>query len=70
MGSNRSGSEQSGNEKNRNEKVTLWTRQPVSSLEQIKKDGVYRTKKQYIEEYFEDIAPYFLNLYSWFTEQA
>ena len=57
MGSNRSGSEQSGNEKNRNEKVTLWTRQPVSSLEQIKKDGVYRTKKQYIEEYFEDIAP-------------
>ncbi|MGI6764934.1 MAG: DUF3841 domain-containing protein [Anaerovoracaceae bacterium] len=70
MGSNRSESGQSGNKKNKNEKVTLWTRQPVSSLEQIKKDGVYRTKKQYIEEYFEDIAPYFLNLYSWFTEQA
>lgn len=52
------------------ERVTLWTRQHMSSLNQLKKNGVYRAKKEYIEEYFEDIASYYLMLYSWFTEQA
>lgn len=44
------------------ERVTLWTRQHMSSLNQLKKNGVYRAKKEYIEEYFEDIASYYLML--------
>ena len=59
-----------GNKQLEIENVTLWTRQHVDSLDQIKKHGVYRVKKEYIEEQFEDIAPYYLSLYSWFTEKA
>ena len=51
-------------------KVTLWTRQDSRFLDAIKKEGVFYVKKEYIDEKFDDLAPYFIKLYSWFVENA
>ncbi|NLY86659.1 MAG: DUF3841 domain-containing protein [Tissierellia bacterium] len=51
-------------------KVTLWTRQDIRSLDEIKAQGVYRVKKEYIEEQFEDIAYHYIPLYRWFVDKA
>ena len=51
-------------------KVTLWTRQDIKSLDAIKKNGVYRVHRKYIEEQFDDIAEYYIKLYSWFNNAA
>jgi hypothetical protein len=55
---------------NNAEKVILWTRQNKNSIKELSQQGVYRVKKEYIEEQFEDIAQYYIKLYSWFTEAA
>ncbi len=51
-------------------KSTIWTRQNVKSLDDLKNNGVYRVKRQYIEEQFRDIAPFYINLYKWFVHAA
>lgn len=51
-------------------KVRLWTRQDIRSLENIKKNGLHRNKRQYIEEQFQDIAMYYISLYQWFVDKA
>lgn len=51
-------------------KVTLWTRQDIKSLDEIKKNGRYRVKREYIEGQFEDIAEYYIKLYKWFVDKA
>lgn len=51
-------------------KVSLWTRQDLRFLEVLKNEGVFRVKKQYIEEKNEELAPYFLMLYHWFVQEA
>lgn len=51
-------------------KVTLWTRQDIKSLWDIKMQGVYRVKREYIEKQFEDIANHYVKLYKWFTDVA
>jgi hypothetical protein len=51
-------------------KSTVWTRQNVKSLDDLKNNNVYRVKRKYIEEQFRDIAPFYINLYKWFVHAA
>ena len=51
-------------------KVTLWTRQDIRSLEDLKKEGVVRIKRKHLVEKFDLIADYIINLYSWFVNAA
>lgn len=51
-------------------KVTLFTRQDIKSLENIRRFGVHRIKRKYIEEQFDDIAEYYIYLYKWFVDKA
>lgn len=51
-------------------KKTIWTRQNIKSLDDLKNNGVYRVKREYIEEQFRDIAPFYMNLYRWFVHAA
>lgn len=52
------------------EKITLWTRQDIRSLEQLKKNGVIRIKREHLEEKFEMITDYVVELYKWFVNAA
>ena len=51
-------------------KVTLWTRQDERFLEAMQKDGVFHTKREYIEEKNQELTPYFIKLYDWFVTEA
>ncbi|HRU42099.1 MAG TPA: DUF3841 domain-containing protein, partial [Candidatus Diapherotrites archaeon] len=51
-------------------KVTLWTRQDIRSLEDLKKEGVIRIKRKHLAEKFDLIADYIINLYNWFVNAA
>lgn len=55
---------------NQSNKVTLWTRQDIRSLDDLKRNGVIRIEQKYIEEKFEEIADYIIKHYKWFTEVA
>lgn len=52
------------------ELVTLWTRQDIKSLDIIKKTGIYRVKREYIEDQFEDITDHYLSAYKWLVKAA
>ena len=52
------------------QKVRIWTRQDIGSLDDLRTKGVYRVKREYIEEQYEDIANHYIKLYRWFTETA
>ncbi len=51
-------------------KVTLWTRQNIKSLDEIKEKGRYKVERKYIEQQFEDIAGHYIKLYEWFVNKA
>ena len=51
-------------------KVTLWTQQDIRSLDELKNTGKIRIRREHLEEKFELIAPYILNLYGWFVKEA
>lgn len=51
-------------------KNIIWTRQNIKSLDDLKNNGVYRVKREYIVEQFRDIAPFYINLYKWFVHAA
>lgn len=51
-------------------KVTLWTRQDIKSLENLKTNGVIRIKEKHLEEKFNIISDYIIKLYSWFVSAA
>lgn len=55
---------------NTSQKIIIWTRQDIKSLDDLKTNGVYRVKKEYIEEQYGDIAYHYIKLYRWFTETA
>ncbi|HHV38694.1 MAG TPA: DUF3841 domain-containing protein [Tepidimicrobium sp.] len=57
-------------ESNSSSKVTLWTRQDIKSLNDLKANGVIRIKRKHLEEKFEDIAEYIIGLYNWFVNKA
>lgn len=51
-------------------KVRLWTRQDIKSLEELKKHGVIRIKRDHLEEKFDVISGYIIKLYKWFVNAA
>lgn len=51
-------------------KVTLWTRQDIKSLEDLKNEGVIRIKRKHLEEKFDVIADYIAYVYDWFVKTA
>ena len=55
---------------NESRKVTLWTRQDIKSLDDIKKYGVYKVQREYIEEQHDEVADHYIKLYKWFTQAA
>ena len=52
------------------EYVTLWTRQVSEILDEIKENGVYKVKEEYIRKKNDTISDYYLKLYKWFTGEA
>lgn len=52
------------------DKVTLWTRQDIKSLEELKSNGVIRITKDHLYEKFEEITDYIVFLYKWFVLAA
>ena len=58
------------NSQNDSKKVTLWTRQDIKSLENIRQQGVHRIKKQYINQQFKDITDHYIQAYNWFVSAA
>lgn len=53
-----------------NDKIKLWTRQNESVLKDLKDNGVYRVKKEYILQKMDTISDYYLNLYDWYVKNA
>lgn len=51
-------------------KVTLWTRQDIKSLDDLEKNGVIRIQRKHLEEKFEAISDYIIELYQWFVSVA
>lgn len=51
-------------------KVTLWTRQDIKSLDELKKHGVIRITRKHLEEKFDLIGDYVARLYQWFVDAA
>ena len=51
-------------------KVRLWTRQDKKSLEDLKKHGVIRIKREHLDEKFDLIADYIIKCYNWFVKAA
>ena len=46
------------------------TRQRPEVWEELKSSGIYRVKKEYIEEKTDTITDYYLELYRWYTKTA
>lgn len=53
-----------------NETVRLWTRQMPQVLQSLRDEGIYTVKQEYIERKNDTIAPFYLSLYRWYTQQA
>ncbi|WP_025642020.1 DUF3841 domain-containing protein [Schnuerera ultunensis] len=51
-------------------KATLWTRQNIKSLDDLRNNGIIRITRKHLEEKFEEIADYIIELYNWFTNAA
>jgi len=51
-------------------KVTLWTRQSIKSLDDLRSNGVIRINQKHMKEKFDVLADYFIKLYRWFVEAA
>ncbi len=51
-------------------KIKLWTRQHKDVLKELKNNGVYRAKKEYILQKMDTISDYYLNLYDWYVRHA
>ena len=58
------------NDVNLTKKVTLWTRQDIRSLEELKNNGVIRIKRSNLEEKFDVISNHIIYLYNWFVNAA
>lgn len=55
---------------NNSDKVTLWSRQHIKSLKELENNGVIRITHSHLEEKFDEIAGYIINLYKWFVSAA
>ena len=54
----------------KNGKAILWTRQHEHSLNDLKTEGVFRIKYNYLYENYHDITTYYTKLYKWFVAEA
>ncbi len=52
------------------ETLTAWTRQVPQMWEELKENGVYCVKEEYIRLKNDTIADYYLDIYRWYTKQA
>ena len=48
----------------------FWTRQRTEVLQELNSSGIYRVKKEYIEEKNGSITDYYLELYRRYTRTA
>lgn len=53
-----------------NRKLVLWTRQHKNVLNELEEKGVYRVKKEYIQEKMDTISDYYFKLYNWYVKRA
>lgn len=51
-------------------KVSLFTRQHIKSLSYLEKDGIFYAKREFLEEKFGDLTPFFENMYQYFNQEA
>ena len=51
-------------------KKYIWTRQDIRSLDDIKNNGVFYSKAEYVKDQYRDIAPFYMSLYRWFVQAA
>jgi len=65
-----SGISSDSRQKGQGKTVTLWTRQDIRSLDELKKNGVIRISRSHLVEKFDVIADYFIQLYRWFVQEA
>ncbi len=58
------------NSTNTSGKVTLWTRQDIRSLDELKTHGVIQINRSHLKEKFDLIGDYVIKLYQWFVHAA
>lgn len=61
---------QAADDNQHKKKVTLWTRQNIKSLDDLKTNGVIQINRKHLEEKFDVIADYIIKLYCWFVQEA
>lgn len=52
------------------QKIKLWTRQHENVLKSIEAFGIYRPKKEFLEQKFDSIWEYYSEVYRWYIERA
>ncbi|ATW28583.1 hypothetical protein DCMF_12725 [Candidatus Formimonas warabiya] len=62
--------QQAADQEQNKKKVTLWTRQHIKSLDELKTNGLIRINRKHLEEKFDVMADYMIKLYLWFAETA
>ncbi len=50
--------------------ITCWTRQVTAMAEELKTDGTFRVKEEYIRMKNDNISYYYLDLYRWYTNKS
>lgn len=50
--------------------VKLFTRQNDKTVMQLERDGRIINRRVYVQLHFGDVAPFFLQCYDWFTQEA
>lgn len=50
--------------------MRVWTRQNSEVLEEIKKNGFYTCKEEYVNLKMEDFSDYYKKLYKWYSQRA
>jgi len=50
--------------------MKVWTRQDSRILNELETNGVYRCKKEYIDNKMEDFSSYYRKLYTWYAKRA
>ncbi|HYE82130.1 MAG TPA: DUF3841 domain-containing protein [Clostridia bacterium] len=51
-------------------KVRLWTRQHQNVLQELRANGVYKVRREYLLQKFDSISDYYLSIYRWYAERA
>jgi len=52
------------------ETITAWTRQVPEVLTELRRNGIYKVREEYIRIKNDTIAEYYLKLYDWYTAKS